>query len=206
MKKEITANAIRLIEALEAAYKRSREGIIDMGNIIVELIDVEHMTHRDIKDQLKNGTLFGINTHTLSALEKVGRRQILPELFCADFAAVEAVKRLPLSEQERLIIRKETIEVAEPKGDEIEIRHMDVQDIPSSQVQQVFSQEGVKPISTQRSYLTAAKLRQPSPLPDAPFTVRPGRLEVHGPYTFTYRDIMRLLPSIKPKGKHHDRS
>lgn len=132
------------VEELKAAIQQGLEAWRRAGEIVVQMVE-------DGQSIPEIATAAGVPVDVLAQLERIGRRQLLPELLVADYPAARALERLPLSEQERLM--REPVEVMVMKDGGPDTILMDVRSMRPQLVRQVFARGHVRPLNEQRSWL-----------------------------------------------------
>ena len=125
---------------------------ISAGEMLVQLIDEDGKTLEEINDTLE------MPLDVLATLEKIGRKQINPQLLLSDYPAARQIERLPLSEQDRLMI--EPVDVLICGDGNTDVIKVQVQHMTREQVRQVFARNYVRPINEQRAWIEGQRKPQ----------------------------------------------
>jgi hypothetical protein len=133
---------------LRQAIQLGIEAWSKAGETVVRLLDEQGMTLEEIA-VCANHEL--ITAAVLGEFERVGRKQVLPKLLAARFPAAACVKRLPLSEQQRLM--DEGVEVVVIHGKSVDYMKINVRDLTTKQAKQVFRDTEVRSNGAQRAWL-----------------------------------------------------
>jgi hypothetical protein len=139
----------------------------------------------------------GVAKELLRRLERVGRGSIAPALvFCAGMAA-QRVMSLPLSEQEEIL--RQGVEVLSLDG--LDHRRIPLEELSPDQVRQVFSEEGVRSLSQQRTYLEnereAQRVVEPIQQVDVVYKIRGKRVIFTRPCEMTARQLAMILAEVE---------
>lgn len=136
--------------------------IKEAGNLIVSLMDDDKLTTEQIVEA------FGVggNRTLILSLEKIGRSELRPELLFSPMAAATPMRRLPFSEQSRLI-ENGYVELLVINDGKTDILNAPLTSLNSLQIKQVFGVGYVRSVEDQRVWLvgqtTVNKIRQSSP-------------------------------------------
>lgn len=136
------------VTELRLAIQAGIDAWTKAGEAVVRLLDQQGMTLEEIA-MCANHEL--ITPAVLGEFERVGRHQVLPKLLAARFPAAGSVKRLPLSEQQRVM--DEGVEVVVIRGKTADQIKVNVRDLTSTQSKQVFRDTEVRSVGAQRAWL-----------------------------------------------------
>jgi len=127
------------------------------GEAVVQLLDEQGMTLEEIA-MCANHEL--ITASVLGEFERVGRKQVLPKLLAARFPAAGSVKRLPLSEQQRVM--EEGVYIVVMHGKSADELKVNVRDLTSTQAKQVFRDTEIRSVGAQRAWLEEQRSQKES--------------------------------------------
>lgn len=143
--------------------------------------------------------LTGIKLAMMPQILRIAYGQALPELFVRYFGRPALLRRfciLPIPDQQRLMSDEKLPVMIETEGktDCILVHPMDMKPID---IQQVFSQDGIRNESQQISFLRTQKLRRPPKPPDNGVVVdrKRGCLFVNG-HRLSINDLSRYLTEL----------
>ena len=138
----------------------------------------------------------GLPLDIVFQFERIGRKQLVPELIVADFPAQRAMSKLPFSEQERLLGR-DTISVCVIKETGVETLQIPARNLSKAHVKQVFDEGRLRTVGEQRSWLEAraAANAEPPRTNADPYVVRRDELIVGG-VTFTKKQLLRIVADM----------
>ncbi len=138
------------------------ESIKKAGDIIVSLIDDDKLT----VDQIAEGFGVGGNRTLISSLERIGRSQLHPELLFSPIPAAAPMRKLPFSEQERLL-KTGSVELLVVNNGKTDVLNAPLTSLSVVQVKQVFGSGYIRSVADQRVWIegqtTVSKIRQASP-------------------------------------------
>lgn len=119
--------------------------------------------------------LSGISPHIIRLLHRVGRQQMLPEVFTELAGRLRSrVSLLPLPMQ-RKILDGEPVSMVVMRENGVEVLRVDARKIEPAQVLQVFDLGRLRDESEQRAYIEAHTRRQPVSENQAEIEVLPNR-------------------------------
>lgn len=182
-KKNEIINVDALIESLVAALNEGRASLQRAGEIIVILID------HDPKLKEVIATRAGLDPNTMDALERIGRRQMVPALCFSDTPGVRALRFVAYSDQVRYAT--EAIPVLQANGETLLVL---ATDLSKAQVKQVFTKTRMRTLGEQKNYLIQ---RQPPVMGVAKaYVVKRNSLVVNAPCELTKLDLLRILEEM----------
>ena len=149
----VTNPQIKLSQ-IKDLFHQGVQAWVKAGELIVEVIDEEGNSLEEINETLE------MPLDVLATLEKIGRKQVNPQLLLSDYPAARPLERLPMSEQERLMI--EPVDVLLQNGTTTDVLKVSVQHMTREQVKQVFARNYVRPIHEQRAWLEGQRKVLPS--------------------------------------------
>lgn len=160
------------------------------GLMLVEALDTG-MKAEEVAEQT------AVSLDVIFQFERIGRRQIVPELLVSDFPAQKAMTLLPFSEQERLL-GNATIPVCVLKDGGVETLQIPARSLSRAHVKQVFDKGRLRTIGEQRSWIEgeAAAHAEPPHRKASPYTIRGGKLKVIEPAEFTQSDLLRIMQEM----------
>ena len=137
--------------------------IKDAGNLIVSLIDDDRLT----VDQIVEAFGVGGNRTLVLSLERIGRAELRPELLFSPMAAASPMRKLPFSEQGRLIENGYVELLVIGEGGKTDILNAPLTSLSTLQIKQVFGNGYVRSVQDQRVWLegqtTVDKIKQSHP-------------------------------------------
>lgn len=154
MKTLTTNNTQSKLSQIKDLFHQGVQAWVKAGEIIVEVIDDEGLSLEEINDTLE------MPLDVLATLEKIGRKQVNPQLLLSDYPAARSLERLPMSEQERLMI--EPVDVLLQTGGTTDMIKVQVQHMTREQVKQVFARNYIRPIHEQRAWIEGQRKVVPS--------------------------------------------
>jgi hypothetical protein len=186
MNTEITKTCLNLkclvgqgIDALTAA-----------GRLLLEMLD-GGASFPDISEQS------GIPMDVLGQLERIGRHQLNPHLLLATYPAVQAIQRLSLSEQDRLL--SEPVAVMVMKDGHPDTLMIAAKNMTREQVGQVFAKGHVRTLAEQRAWLeTRGQKSIPPKLQDVPYTItRRHTVVFNACVELTAKELFRIAQALQ---------
>jgi len=165
--------------------KKGIESWLRAGELLCEELDAGTPL-----SELQEAT--GINPRVLEQLERIGRKQVMPQLLIADYPAARKVERLPYSEQERLT--RESIPLLLPDGDIINI---EVHNATRGQARQIFASGHVRSLAEQKAYLKENAPINIHEKIEAQYTISRGRVIFHTACEMTRQTMVRILAEME---------
>jgi hypothetical protein len=122
-------------------------------------------------------------------LERVGRGSLDKRLIFESGSLFRSVKRLPVGQQKDIL--DNGVKVLTESGDHLLVK---VEDIPRSQIQQVFGYDHIRPLREQKAWIEAKKMTAAeAPLPAAsPYEIHKGKVVVVRPVVLTTEELIKL--------------
>lgn len=144
---------------LGTTIQRGIDSWVEAGQIVVELLDVEKISKEFIVTTINSDI---ITIDVLDQFERIGRKQIRPELLVADYPAANYMLGLPYSDQS--LLQKEPIDVVvEKDGEGTDILKVPAKNLTKDQCKQVFektpSGKGVRNPGAQRAWLVSERAK-----------------------------------------------
>ncbi len=173
----------------------SLESIIKAAQLLVAMLDEDKHSLEFISSTTK------IPMNILEWFEKVGRQQLLPNLVWAAFPAVQYVRMLPMSEQRRLIVQSEPIDVVILKEGKPDILKIKVENLTGPHVNQVFTKGRtgtlIRSPEQQRGFLEASKVTKlKKAVPEEGYQIK-GKNMIHKGRIFTKDELIKILAQLK---------
>ena len=168
---------------------------ISMAEKVVRIIDSVEEGFGKLLDTGK------FERRILEGLERVGRNQLLPELFMEDESWKKRVAKMTLSMQRKCLNGPVPMVIIKEKGgkDVVEVLQMHMADMTQSQLDQVCNRGGLlRKESEQRAYIENkhALHLMPRSKPVEPWTIKGNKLHVEAPCTLTMKDLLRILEKM----------
>ena len=134
-----------MFEKFHSAFTAGLEGIAEAARIYVESIDA------DPANKLRFLAHFDgqVPPTIWKSLEKVGRKQIHPQLLLGVVGNATDIKRLPYSEQEK-VINGDPLILLTDRGEQINV---DLRTAPKTVVNQLVASDHVRSLAEQKLYL-----------------------------------------------------
>ena len=180
---------------LATVYQATQENLLRLGQIVVELVEAKN-SFEFIEDKS------GIPYNVLISLERVGRKQLLPCLVMAPWAAANQARGLPYTQQLEYIENKKTIDVVvETATGSYDTRQVELQNLQGSEIKQVFSKgpsgSTIRTVPQQRSWLDgektkAKKEKEKEAAPADGWVVKDGKMH-HKGTVFTPQMLLQIL-------------
>lgn len=189
MKHTIT-NTNRLA-ALQQAISAGIEAWKTAGQLLVAIIEEDGLSLGDIAEKAD------LPIDVLAQLEKIGRNQLVPQLLLAEYPAARKLERLPMSEQERLMI--EPVEVMVMKSGKPDTLCVQVRHLTPSQVRQVFAANHIRSASEQRQWIESQTPTQSAPVKaECPYILtRKGSVIFQQSCEMTAKELLRIAAQLQ---------
>lgn len=174
------------IRQIRECLQRGQKEFALAGELVVEIIEKTGKSLEDLSGALN------IPMDILAKLERIGRKQLNPELWMADFAAASKMMRLPLSEQNRLM--REPVEVFVMKDGNPDKMCLPVAVLTAPQVKQVFARNYVRPLAEQRAWIEAQVVppSKETTKRDVPYEITRRHTVIIGGNEFTVAELLRI--------------
>lgn len=179
------------IAELQQAIFTGVEAWKKAGQLLVEIIENDGLALADIAEQAD------LPIDVLSQLEKIGRNQLVPQLLLAEYPAARKLERLPMSEQERLML--EPVEVMVMKDGAPDTLCVPVRHLSGTQVRQVFATNHVRSLSEQRQWIESQRPQAGEPVKMAvPYTLtRKGSVIFNQGCEMTAKELLRIAAQLQ---------
>jgi hypothetical protein len=153
-------NEITLKDKLTQLGATIQQGIdswTKAGQIIVSLLDDDKQTKEFIVDSIGSEV---ITIDVLDQFERIGRKQIRPELLVADYPAAHHMMSLPFSDQG--VLQRTAIDVVVMRdGDKADVLKVAAKDLTKDQCKQVFektsSGKGLRSTGAQKAWIESQR-------------------------------------------------
>jgi hypothetical protein len=192
MKTLTVTNTQSKLNQIKDLFHQGVQAWVKAGEIIVEVIDDEGLSLEEINHHLE------MPLDVLATLEKIGRKQVNPQLLLSDYPAARHLERLPMSEQERLML--EPVDVLLQTGGTTDMIKVQVQHMTREQVKQVFARNYIRPIHEQRAWIEGQRKVVPSiTQQDMPYEVNQRRHTVlfRAGCEVTRAELARLVAQLQ---------
>lgn len=182
--KELTKSKI---ETFVTLFNRGVEAWTEAGKIVVELIDSDPEAIDRICKVSK------VTPEMIRWFEKIGRRQLSPQLLLSDEPGIRKLRNLPIDLQEKHA--NEPIELLIRTEQGWETLLTDVRNLTPEQARQVFDRAAIRSEAAQRAYIEGEAMRKMSPpvQADVPYRLVGKKLVVMQPCTFTVSELAEIL-------------
>lgn len=178
------------IEALQKAIYTGVEAWKTAGKLLVSILEQEGVSLGEIADKAD------LPLDVLAQLEKIGRNQLVPQLLLAEYPAARKLERLPMSEQERLMIQP--VEVMIMKDGKPDTLHVAVRHLTGSQVRQVFAANHVRTLAEQRQWIESQKPEQQTVKVESPYIItRKGSVIFSQGCEMTAKELLRIAAQLQ---------
>lgn len=141
-----------LLDSLKSAIQEGINAWERAGAAVLQLIG-EGMTLEQIAEAANNEF---VTANVLAQFERIGRKQVLPQLLVANFPASRYLQRLPMSEQQRLLDGSIELLLERENGTTDTLR-VDTRYMTKEQCKQAFDKGAVRPLGAQRAWLESDK-------------------------------------------------
>lgn len=178
------------IEVLQKAIYTGVEAWRTAGKLLVSILEQGGVSLGEIADKAD------LPLDVLAQLEKIGRNQLVPQLLLAEYPAARKLERLPMSEQERLMI--EPVEVMIIKDGKPDTLHVAVRHLTGSQVRQVFAANHVRTLAEQRQWIESQKPEQQTVKVESPYIItRKGSVIFSQGCEMTAKELLRIAAQLQ---------
>lgn len=182
---------------LAKVYQATQENLLRLGQIVVELVEAKNSF-----EFIENKS--GIPYNVLINLERVGRKQLLPSLVMAPWAAANQARGLPYTQQLEYVENKKTIDVVVETPQGYDTRQIELQNLQGSEIKQVFAKgtlgSTIRTVPQQRSWLDgekqkAKKEKEKEAAPADGWIIKDGKMH-HKGTVFTRRMLLNILSQL----------
>jgi len=163
------------------------------GEMVVQAIDQGGMSIESIAEACQSDY---ISVDVVAQFERIGRKQIVPQVFSLSCAAQKHLERLPYSEQQRLL--HAAVPVVLINNGKVDVLDVSVRNLTRYQCKQVFSTNGVRSIEAQRAWLESErekKTTQTTPR-QVPWIFKQGKVIFTEACELTRHDLASLLTQL----------
>lgn len=192
MKTEMTIQPTQgRIAELQQAIFTGVEAWKKAGQLLVEIIEQDGLALGEIAEKAD------LPLDVLAQLEKIGRNQLVPQLLLSEYPAARKLERLPMSEQERLML--EPVEVMVMKEGQPDTLRVPVRHLTGAQVKQVFASNHVRTLSEQRQWIESQRPQGGEPVKmDMPYVLtRKGSVIFHQGCEMTAKELLRIAAQLQ---------
>ena len=176
------------IQDLRECLTRGRDAFVDAGNLVVEALDEGGISLAGLYDATE------IPIDVLAQLERIGRKQLNPQLLLADFPAARQMERLPMSEQDRLL--SDPVDVYVVKDGKPDKMKIPIHALSGKQVKQVFARNYVRGLAEQREWIDSsavAAAQTAAVRRDVPYEITRRHTVIIGGNEFTVAELLRIV-------------
>lgn len=137
-----------------------------------------------------------LTPNILRQLERIGRRQLVPELLLKAGAGWNRLRQMPFDVQKRFMEQPVSVLIETANGpDEIKVA---IDDLTPRQAKQVFSDNGPRDLGSQRAWLRSHQPQLPEPKETRkPYSVHGRVLVVTTPCKLSLQEIGVILAEMK---------
>jgi hypothetical protein len=138
-----------------------------------------------------------ISEHTVRVFQRIGLKQIHPELYLSAKPGAKMLLRLPYETQEKHL--KEPVDLLIKTGEGWETLRADVDKLTKDQAEQVFDRDGIRDAAAQRLYIESKAARQTASTPKHKdeFKVIGKTLHVLGPCQLSRKQLLRIIEDME---------
>ena len=199
---EVLPPASKKMEELVTSISTGLQSWIKAGEILVDLLDNEHYTLEYIVDTCKSDIL---TVDRLQEFERIGRKQLRPELLISRYPAARHMLTLTYSDQVKYDENPVAVVVTRD-GDKTDVLQIATKNLTKPQCKQVFEKTAsgnrVRSEAAQKAWLeserTKASTQQGTKTKKATWEIRDGKLVIHvAPITFTRKEVMAMLQTME---------
>lgn len=174
-----------------AEFKVGVSGIIKASNVLVRLIEADPEARTRLIEE------YNIPRSTISTLERIGNKQLRPELAFSD----ARLRALPMSEQERILSGKIDVLVIKDSG-ETDVLQVDLKTTTAEIKNQVLNGDHIRPLNEQKAWLVGKnnqKSRSDTEIETVPWrTYGRKQVEVIKAHTVLNRsDLLSMMKAIE---------
>ena len=164
------------------------------GEVVVRLLDEHNMTISEIAE-----TCELLTEDIVTRFEQLGRKQLVPCLLVADYAAAKHLMRLPYSEQKRAV--ETSVDLLVCEGKEISVLKVSVENLTPAQCRQVFDGDQVRSTGAQRAWLedrrTTQEIREVLSSPSSLYQVRGKKVIFKRPCELSAGQLAQIISEIE---------
>lgn len=179
------------VEAIKTAIEDGIKSWEKAGAEVVRLLDIDRMTLAEIAEAADSDF---ITENVLAQFERIGRKQVLPKLLVMDFPASKHLQRLPMSEQARLIDGSIDLLVIRDSG--VDTLLAKVRDLTPDQCKQVFSRNGVRGLSAQRTFIEDRRKKIPATAASPAWQIKSGKVIFNSACELTRHELAVILAQM----------
>ena len=129
----------------------------------------------------------------LNHFELIGRKQLCPQLLVSEAPGVRALRRMPISDQQRYLKEPIDLLVVNDQDHTSHIKAM-VYNFTTEQTMQVFAKTHIRDQAGQRTWVENRKAKlSPKKSLDTDYVVRRQEVIINRPCVLTRNDLIRLL-------------
>lgn len=130
--------------------------------------------------------------NVLCQLERIGRKQVIPQLLLSEYPAARAIERLPYSEQVRL--QADPVEIMVSGGDVLKVKPSEM---TSHQVKQAFAKDHCRTLSEQKAWLVDQTPTVTVSKEIASYRIRGNKVFFPAPCEMTRSTLARILAEME---------
>jgi len=195
MDKPIIKSVKQRVSEVIALFTAGLERWYEASLIVVDLID-EDAGSIEILKQESNGLL---NDSLIAAFERIGRKQLIPQLAYMSGPGPERLAKMPFSVQEKYL--NEPVDLLILKDDDSTDKlRVSVHDLTARQAAQVFDRDCVRSLPAQRAWLENERMRlcaAAKQAPEFPYKINGRRVTFVEGCTLTAKELARILSEIE---------
>ncbi len=159
------------------------------GELLVQLYDADPLNRPKIKKDLAD-----LPYGTLNTLERIGRKQVVPQVAQASGIGYRKLQNMPYVVQERLL--KEPLELVVIEDGKTDILRVAVKDLTRDQAEQVFDRRELRDAAAQRAWLASVKAKAPPRRVEDAYKVFKDRIVISRPCELTRQQLSSLLAQM----------
>ena len=178
------------LEEIKTALFNGFSQFIKAGQLVVESLEEGGLSLASLSEAID------VPIDVVAQLEKIGRRQLSPHLLLAEYPAARKLERLPMSEQERLMI--EPVEVLVMRSGNPDTLLVNVQHMTPSQTRQVFASNHLRSLAEQRQWLESQVKESDTVKIETPYVLtRKGTVIFHQGSEMTAKELLRIAAQLQ---------
>lgn len=164
---------------------------VEAGKLLVEMIEED--VH--VKDRIME-RLPGLSPGVLTQLEAVGRGVLHERLLTAGGHGMNALKRMPYSDQVKHL--EAPVEMVVENGDSTDVLLVSVENLTSQQAAQVFASDHIRTTGEQKAWLVSKRMKSAKPMIEGSpaWHIKAGRVIFHQGASFTAGELASILTQV----------
>lgn len=174
-----------LIQAFSEALLRASADIEEAARILVQIVSNDPNGREHVLEACPS-----LKSDWFDGLLRIGRKQMYHELLFATAPGCKALRRCDYGEQVKYVSQPIELLLIRDRGPETLLAP--VAALTPAQVKQVFQRSHIRSLGEQRIWLEAQKPKPRTVKTPEAYSVRRGRIEIHGPCSLDAADLARF--------------